>query len=423
MTERQGNVQHGSSRRRVLAGAGALAGAAILPAVARAAPSGEPITIGVIAELSTILGPSISGGAQMAADEINAKGGLLGRPIKLVVFDDHMSATDAVRAFQRLASQNKAVAILASFVGEIALALVPWGARLKMPWISPGASPNEIPEAVHRDYERNKYTFLGTSTSYYWGKAVADSAHDLLVNQLHMKTCVIMSENAAWTTPLDASYLEFLPQAGLKVLDHIRFSPDTTDFTPIFNKIEAKKPNVVITGISHVGVVPTVQWAEGHVPVAMYGFNNQADSSTFWKDTHGAAEGAVAWSVAGPASAITPKTVPFTEAYVKRFHGSPAYVGYSSYDMLYAVANAIAREKSTDADRLVTGLEATDFVGTMGQIKFYGRKDQFTHALEYGPGAVQGVFLQWQKEKIRTIWPTRVADAKVSYPPFVKLPA
>ncbi len=61
-----------------------------------------------------------------------------------------------------------------------------------------------------------------------------------------------MSEDAAWTKPLDAGYEACLPKAGLKVVEHIRFSPDTTDFTPIFNKMEAAKPDVIVTGISHV---------------------------------------------------------------------------------------------------------------------------------------------------------------------------
>ena len=91
-----------------------------------------------------------------------------------------------------------------------------------------------------------------------------------------MKTAVIMSEDAAWTKPLDVGYEECLPKIGLKVLDHIRFSPDTTDFTPIFNKIEAAKPDVIITGISHVGVQPTVQWKNQQVPIPMLGISSQA---------------------------------------------------------------------------------------------------------------------------------------------------
>ena len=52
-----------------------------------------------------------------------------------------------------------------------------------------------------------------------------DAAKDMAVAALKMKSAVIMSEDAAWTTPLDASYAQCLPAAGLKVLDHIPFFP------------------------------------------------------------------------------------------------------------------------------------------------------------------------------------------------------
>ena len=146
-----------------------------------------------------------------------------------------------------------------------------------------------------------------------------------------MQITVVMSEDAAWTTPLDARYLECLPKAGLKVLDHIRFNPDTTDFTPIFNAIEAKQPDVIITGISHVGVQPTVQWHDQQVPIPMAGQSSQATTSTFWKSTNGAAEGVITASAAAPGVALSPSTIPFTEAYTKRFGNNlPSYDGYST---------------------------------------------------------------------------------------------
>ena len=64
-----------------------------LPAVALAA---DPIKIGVIAENSAISGISIPNGAQIAVDEINAKGGVDGRQLEMVAYDDHNSAADAV---------------------------------------------------------------------------------------------------------------------------------------------------------------------------------------------------------------------------------------------------------------------------------------------------------------------------------------
>ncbi len=410
----------GPTRRRLLTGSVGAAGMAALPAIARAAA--EPIRIGVIAEMSTLPGAAIPKGAQMAADAINARGGVMGRPLQLIVYDDHVSAAEAVKAFQRLASQDKVAAVIGSFISEVALALEPWSARLKMPFMTSAAS-NDIAKQVHDDYERFKYTFQGWFTSYLIAESTCDSARDLLAGQLHMKTAVIMSEDAAWTTPLDAAYLELLPKAGLDVRDHIRFSPDTTDFTPIFNQIEARKPDVIITGISHVGVVPTVQWAAQRVPIPMYGVNTQATSSDFWKDTHGAAEGANSQTCAGPDSAITPKTRPFTKAYRTRYGVVPAFCGYLSHDMVYMIAEAIARARSTAPDKMVTALEATDHVGTIGRLEFYGRADRFTHAVRYGAALVPSVMIQWQKTAMKTIWPLRFATAKVAFPSFVKLPS
>jgi branched-chain amino acid transport system substrate-binding protein len=107
------------------------------------------------------------------------------------------------------------------------------------------------------------------------------------------------------------------------VLDHIRFSPDTTDFTPIFNKIEGKKPDVIITGISHVGVQPTVQWKNQQVPIPMFGISSQATNETFWKDTNGATDGVLYQGVSGPGVAVTPKTVPFADAFKAKFGNYP----------------------------------------------------------------------------------------------------
>ena len=87
------------------------------------------------------------------------------------------------------------------------------------------------------------------------------------------------------------------------------------DFTPIFNKIEGEHPDVIATGISHVGVQPTVQWHDQRVPIPMAGQSSQATTSTFWKDTNGAAEGVITASAAAPGVALTPNTDAFTNAY------------------------------------------------------------------------------------------------------------
>src|SRR6201996_6896179 len=285
----------------------------------------SPIKIGVIAEAQAVAGSSIPLAAQIAAEEINAKGGVDGRKIEIVSYDNHSSSAESVRAFQRAVNEDHVNAVIGSYISEVVLALEPWASRLKTVMITPGAASDVITQNIAKDYEHNKYTFHGYLTSGAQSLLVCDAAKDMLVDGLKMKTAVIMSEDAAWTTPLDAGYEQCLPKIGLKVLDHIRFSPDTTDFTPIFNKIEGQKPDVIIPGISHVGVQPTVQWKNQQVPIPMFGIASQATNATFGKDTNNASDGVLYQGVSGPGVAVTPKTLPFVDAFKTRFGNVPGY--------------------------------------------------------------------------------------------------
>jgi branched-chain amino acid transport system substrate-binding protein len=383
----------------------------------------DTIKIGVIAEAQAVAGSSIPQAAQLAADEINAAGGVNGKKIEIITYDNHSSAAESVRAFQRAANEDHVNAVIASYISEVVLALEPWTGRLKTVMVTPGAASDVITQNIAKDYNNLKYTFHGYATSTSIADATCDAAKDLLVTQLHMKTAVVMSEDAAWTTPLDAEYIKCLTDIGMKVVDHIRFSPDTTDFTPIFNKIEGEKPDVMITGISHVGVQPTVQWKQQEVPIPMFGVSSQATNSSFWNDTNGAVEGVLYQAFSGPGVAVTPKTLPFVAAFNKRFGNNPSYCGYTAYDEVYYLADAFKRAGSTDPDKLVDALEATDYVGTIGRIQFKGKDTANPHALKIGGESISGLMLQWQDGKQTNLWPPKVANGKLKFPKFIKVGA
>jgi Periplasmic binding protein/Branched-chain amino acid transport system / permease component len=278
--------------------------------------------------------------------------------------------------------------------------------------------------------EEEKEIFILTAT-LLWGIMIQEAIAYLFTNNaktvlpivdgLKMKTAVIMSEDAAWTGPLDAGYEACLPKIGLKVLDHIRFSPDTTDFTPIFNKIEASKPDVIITGVSHVGTQPTVQWKSQQVPIPMFGIASQATNSTFWKDTNGATDSVIYQGVSGPGVAVTPKTLPFVDAFNKKYGNMPSYAGYTAYDDVYIIADAIKRAGSLDSDKLVDAMEKTDYVGTIGRVQFLPKGDPHVHGLKTGEGLITGLMLQWQDGKQVNMWPATLANGKLEFPPFVKI--
>src|ERR1700685_1151705 len=146
----------------------ALAAGAFLSLAAASPVSAQidkPIKIAVIAESQAVAGSSIPLAAQLAADEINAKGGLDGRKIEIVTYDDHSSSADAVRAFQRAVSEDKVHAVIASYISEVVLALEPWAGRLKTVMITPGAASDVITQNIAKDYDNLKYTFHGYLTS------------------------------------------------------------------------------------------------------------------------------------------------------------------------------------------------------------------------------------------------------------------
>ena len=395
------------------------AGAALASVPALAA---DPIRIGVIAEAASIAGASIPQAAKLAAEELNAAGGVNGRMIEIVDYDNKSSAADSVRAFQRAVQEDHVAGVIASYISEVVLALEPWAGRLKTPMITPGAASDLITHRVHDDYDHLKYVFHGYLASTQIADAVCSAAKDLLIGTLRAKTAVVLSEDAAWTIPLDAEYLKCLPGVGLQVLDHIRMAPDTTDFTPLYNKIEGEKPDVIVTGISHVGVQPTVQWAEQHVPIPMFGVSSQATSSTFWKDTNGAANGVVFNMFSAPDVAVTPKTIPFADAFQKKYGITPSYAGYTAYDEVFIFAEAFKKAGGTDAEKVVAALEQTDWGGTIGRIQYLGKDDPFTHGMKIGPGFISGLMVQWKDGKQVTVWPKDVAVGAMSFPAFIKLP-
>lgn len=280
--------------------------------------------IGIIAE-ARIVGASIPQAAQMAADEINAAGDVDGRAIEIVAYDNRSSSVASVHAFQHAVMEEKVHAVIGNYIGEIVLALGPWASRLKTPFVTPGAASTEISRSVLRAYEKNRYTFHGYLTSAALAQSVAEAAGTLLVEQKRPRTAVIMSEDAAWTEPLDSGCEVCLPTIGLTLLDDIRFAPDTADFTAIFTRIKDARPDVIITGMPKAGVEPIKQWKKLRVPIPMLGMNSQASNSSFFEDADGAAQGVLYQAVAGPGVAVTARTISFAEGFRKRFGNYPSY--------------------------------------------------------------------------------------------------
>ena len=108
-------------------------------------------------------------------------------------------------------------------------------------------------------------------------------------------------------------------------------------------------------------------------------------------------------------------------AFKTKFGNNPSYAGYTAYDDVYIIAEAIHRAGSTDGEKLVTAMEATDYVGTIGRVQFLPKGDPHVHGLKIGAGYITGLFLQWQDGKQVNVWPASLANGKLKFPDFVKV--
>lgn len=395
---------------------------AIMAMVVIPANAKEPVRIGVLAPAAVINGRAIFQAATMAAAEINSNGGIKGRQIKLYKLDTKGSATNSVRAFQRLVQQDHVIAVVGTYISEVALATEPWAARLKEPYIITGAAATKITERIDNNYERYKYVFRVNLNSAGYAKLICAQSHDVLVKQLGYDTAVLMSENFAWTKPFDKKAKKCLPKAGLELLDVIKIAPGTTSYTPIYHRIVELNPDVIIGVLAHLGLKPTVQWHKNRIPVLLAGWSSQAGTSSFWAASNGAAQGEITGAFGAPGAALTKKSIPFFKNYTKRFGVSPAYAAYTTYDAMYVLKEAIERADSTDAEALVKSLEKTDYLGTIGRIVFRPKDVKYTHDPKVGGQYITGVMVQWQNGEQVVLWPNDAATGHIIFPDFVPAP-
>ncbi|HYW91333.1 MAG TPA: ABC transporter substrate-binding protein [Gammaproteobacteria bacterium] len=401
---------------RLALAASLLVGVAVLPRPVRAA---EPIRIAIVTPLAITPGKAVVRGAKLAAERINRAGGIGGHTVKLLIFDSQLSTSASVRAMQRAVEQDHAQVVAGVFTSEDSMALANYAGRLDVPLIVESGS-SKIGELIRTHYKRYRNVFQLQLNGHFIAQEVCDAAHSLLLKDAPGRpSAVILSEQAAWTQPLDRAYEACLPKAGFKVLGRITYSPSTTDFGPVYNRIEGLHPTVIVTGMAHTGLRPVLQWQQDQVPALMLGFNMQAGSTDFWQRSNGAAQGVIVVTNGAGGAPITSKTAAFYHAYIRKYHDAPMLMAYTSYDSIYVIADAANKAGLHSTEKLVGQLAATDYVGATGRIRFYGRHARFAHALMYGPGLVTGVAFQWQNGKQSVVWPKSVAQASVVMPSFI----
>lgn len=423
----------GSSRRTVLKTAGVgVAGltglAGCLGGGGGGGPSG-PFTVGVLAPhtgTKNPIGNSIAESAKLAVSELNDAGGIADQDVEVVVKETKEDPQTGKDKYQELTVGEEADVTVGVFTSEVLLNLMDSIADQATVHLTAGAATPDAATMVKDDYESYKYWFRsGPVNAHYLGQNMVDFAEASFAD-MGWDSVYVLTEDYAWTKPVDEVLSNQLADAGVDVVGQNRYAGGTKDFSAIYDKVEASGADAAFVAMAHTGTAAIVQWIKQQRAFEFGGIHVPMQLPSYYELTSGACRFGVTQNTATPNAEISEKTVPYANAYHDQVGKYPVYTGYIAYDAVKNYAAAVEEGGSRVADDVVSNLESMRFTGTAGTVRYYGQEETYPHDVVYDPQAEDGVrplWLQWQEkdgsgEQV-TIWPDSLARGDYTKPPWV----
>jgi branched-chain amino acid transport system substrate-binding protein len=392
--------------------------------VSSAALAQNTIKIAILGPMSFVQGEHHWNGAEMARDEINKAGGInVGgkkMQVELVRADTNeiQSVPDATNALERVVTRDKVDFLIGGFRSEAVLAMQEVAMDYKKLFLGVGAAHSKLGANVESNYERYKYWFRVSPTKDVDLARTLFAVMNSIGEQIRkdLKTdspkVAILAEKAVWTEGLIAAAQKNLPAMKMEVVGLWQPSAVATDVTAELSAIDRAGAQIVFTILSGpVGISVGRQMGERNMKAVAWGINVEGQKEEFWQAAAGKAQFVSTLDTYSEVE-YTPKTIPFVRAYKERFKKAPTYTA-ATYDAIMILKDAIEKEGTTNADKIVAHIEKSEHVGT-GAVATFDKR----HDLVWAVGKTSGIAVQWQDGKKVPFWPPQVKGMQ----PF-KMPA
>ena len=397
---------------------------------------GDPIVIGVPTALGAIEGKDSWMGAQMAVDEINAKGGgvqvgstrhqLKAFSIDTREHEPGIPAHDALTAVEKLILERRPHAIaVGAFRSEILLASMDLISKYKMPYVCSIAMSPLYQKKILEEYDKYKYCFRnGINSPYY--VMYLQGVMEFLKKEFGFNKAYIIVQDVLWAKATGQGLEKWYKENGWDIAGFDTYATGASDFSPSLMKVRAQKAQVImpIFDMPQSGIL-LKQTRSMNVPAIICGFLSPVAPENAWDVFQGEVEGVLNLiNEIGPIPVkAVPKSVAYNENFGKKW-GKEAKLKLSGhcspgYDAVYIIANAIERARTVEPDAVVGALERTDMKGVIGRIRF-GKDHQVVYGFDPKETAL-GAIIQWKKPGIRVpVFPEVVAEGKIELPPSMK---
>jgi len=297
-------------------------------------------------------------GAQLAIDEINSKGGIRGRLLKLLPQDTKCDPKEGVSAFNKLLSVDKTKIIIGAVCSSVTLAVAPIAEKNEVLLISPASTNPKITEA-------GDYVFRVIPSDTLRGKVFAEY---LFKNEGFKKVGIIYINNDGGRGNRDA-FKERFEGLGGKIVIEETYDPEAIDMRTQLPKIKhADIEALMVVSYPRDTVLLLKQAKEIGLNKPLYFQTEAVEDPHVLRETKGAAEGII---YILPASASGKIPEEFVRHYESRYEIKPELFAAEAYDIINLIAKAIKKTDSTDPTKLKEYLYTIkNYQGASGIITF-----------------------------------------------------
>lgn len=348
---------------------GAACGAVLTGFTGCSGGSGDAILVGEFASLTgkeATFGISSHEGTQLAIEEINASGGVLGKQIKLITEDDQSKAGEPANVVNKLISKDGVVAVLGEVASSRSLEAAPICQQNSIPMISPASTNPKVTET-------GDYIFRVCFIDPFQGTVMANFATNTLKAK---KVAVFTDVKSDYSKGLAKFFKEGFTKAGGTIAAELDFNGGDKDFKGQLTAIKNAAPDAVFVPGYYTDVaLICIQAKQLGLNVPLFGGDGW-ESETLVKIGGKDVEGHY-FSTHYASDAASPKVTAFVEAYKKRYNGKvPDAMAALGYDSAMFLADAIKRAGTTEGPKLRDALAATkEFDAVTGKMAMNAQRD------------------------------------------------
>lgn len=364
----------------------------------------EPIPVGIVLPLTgkqAKFGEIEKLSFDMALEEINAAGGVNGRPLAFLYEDDTGVPATGSSVAEKLINKDKVVMLGGGYSSSVCKSLARVAQQNKMPLLINTGSSDDITK------EGYDYVFRLNPPAGEYAKGTESFLSDIV----QPKTAVMIYENSDFGSKSQGEFAKTCEKLGIEVTMSEGFESGTMDFRPILIKAKELNPDLVYM-VAYVNDAPQImkQAKELRLMPKMFLGNGAGFTMPSFPETGGTAAEYVFSTTLWYQTLNYPGAKEYYDKFMEKYGKETEYHGAEAYASAYVMADVLSRTASLSPEDVQAALKATDMMTVFGPVKFQ----------EYGgmtnQNSVDTYMTQWIDGKLELVWPEKAAGTPYVYP-------